>query len=241
MALFRTQGLILSTRRFSEADKMVSIFSPTYGRIEAIAKGARKSGSRLAGRIEPFNVGRFLIFRGKSIPIITQVEIEKFFPRLTSAQPELEYGLEVLHIISKVLDKEQPEEKLYQLSLAYLDYLEKEGVNKSVWLAYRLKVLAFLGYKLNFNFCFKCQQELSEGGWFDWGKGRLFDENCLESEEAHYLSQPKFFSHLLYSRFDELEETSPALIEEAKDFTEKLFSYFFHLELKEFHFFEKGV
>lgn len=233
MALFRTEGLVLSTRRFSEADKMVNIFSPTHGRLEAIAKGARKSGSRLAGRLEPFNVGRFLIFRGKSIPIITQVEVEKFFPRLTSSQPEMSYGLEALFVASKVLDKEQPEAKLYQLTLAYLDYLEKEGVNKSVWLAYRLKVLAFLGYQLNFSYCFKCRKELSNGAWFDWGKGRMFDENCLESEEAFYLSQPKFLSQLLYSRFSDLEEASSELIEEAKDFTEKLFSYFLQLELKE--------
>lgn len=238
MGLFRTRGLVLSARRFSEADKMVTIFSPTHGRLETIAKGARKSGSRLAGRLEPFNVGRFLIYKGKSIPIITQVEVEKFFPRLTSIQPELGYGWEALYIIHGVLDKEQPEEKLYHLTLAYLEYLEEKGFRHSVWLAYRLKVLAFLGYQLNFNTCFKCRKALSGSAWFDWERGRFFDEECLETEDAFYLSQTHFLSQLLYARFNELEEGSKELVEEAKEFTEKLYEYFFHLNLKEARVFE---
>ncbi len=238
MGLFRTKGLVLSTKRFSEADKIVSIFSPAHGRLEAVAKGARKSGSRLAGRLEPFNVGRFLIFKGKSIPVITQVEVEKFFPRLTSTQPELGYGLEALYIVSRVLEKEQPEEKLYDLTLAYLNFLEEKGVKLSVWLAYRLKVLAFLGYRLNFERCFKCKGKLTGSAWFDWEKGRFFDEECLENPEAFFLSQPRFLSYLLYNRFDQLEEASPKLIEEVKNFTQKLLEYFFHFDPEEARIFE---
>lgn len=48
-----TQAIVLRTIRFSEADVVLALYSPDEGRFSAIAKGARKSGSRLGGRLQP--------------------------------------------------------------------------------------------------------------------------------------------------------------------------------------------
>jgi DNA repair protein RecO (recombination protein O) len=48
-----TEAIVLRTIRFSEADVVLSVYSPTHGRLSAIAKGARRSGSKLGGRLQP--------------------------------------------------------------------------------------------------------------------------------------------------------------------------------------------
>lgn len=48
-----TDAIVLRSIRFSEADVVLSLYSPDQGRFSAIAKGARKSKSRLGGRLQP--------------------------------------------------------------------------------------------------------------------------------------------------------------------------------------------
>ncbi len=48
-----TEAVILRSIRFSEADVVLSIYSPTAGRISGIAKGARRATSKLGGRLQP--------------------------------------------------------------------------------------------------------------------------------------------------------------------------------------------
>ncbi len=53
MASIDTEAIVLRTIRFSEADVVLAFYSPDQGRFSAIAKGARKSGSKLGGRLQP--------------------------------------------------------------------------------------------------------------------------------------------------------------------------------------------
>jgi DNA repair protein RecO (recombination protein O) len=48
-----TVAIVLRTIRFSEADVVLALYSPDEGRFSAIAKGARKSGAKLGGRLQP--------------------------------------------------------------------------------------------------------------------------------------------------------------------------------------------
>jgi DNA repair protein RecO (recombination protein O) len=48
-----TEAIILRSIRFSEADVILSIYSPSAGRISGIAKGARRAKSKLGGRLQP--------------------------------------------------------------------------------------------------------------------------------------------------------------------------------------------
>lgn len=56
---------MLRTIRFSEADVVLSMYSPTLGRISAIAKGARRSRSKLGGRLQPGVWAHFGLARGR--------------------------------------------------------------------------------------------------------------------------------------------------------------------------------
>ena len=55
---YRTEAVILRSMRFSEADRILHLYTLERGRIGAIAKGARKTTSRFGARLEP------LVFAG---------------------------------------------------------------------------------------------------------------------------------------------------------------------------------
>jgi len=65
MQRFISQAIILSRTDFGEADRIITFLTPDRGKLKAIAKGVRKSRSKLAGALEVFSVSQILVLPGK--------------------------------------------------------------------------------------------------------------------------------------------------------------------------------
>jgi DNA repair protein RecO (recombination protein O) len=65
MRQFRTKGIILNRTDYGEADRIITFLTPDNGKVRAIAKGVRKSKSKLAGGIELFSVSDISFIPGK--------------------------------------------------------------------------------------------------------------------------------------------------------------------------------
>src|SRR6476620_7348085 len=61
----KTEAVVLRSIRYGEADRILHLYSAQYGRIGAIAKGARKPRSRFGGRLEPFFRLDLLLHEGR--------------------------------------------------------------------------------------------------------------------------------------------------------------------------------
>jgi DNA repair protein RecO (recombination protein O) len=72
---FRTPAIILKRRDFGEADRLLTLLTPQHGKIDAIAKGARKLNSTKTGHVELYTRADMLIHRGRDLAIISQVEM----------------------------------------------------------------------------------------------------------------------------------------------------------------------
>ena len=46
----RTEAIVLRSIRYGEADRILHLYTPHYGRVPAIAKGARRARSRFGAR-----------------------------------------------------------------------------------------------------------------------------------------------------------------------------------------------
>src|SRR3954463_525105 len=80
---FRTEGVVLRSLRFGEADRILHLYTPHRGRISAIAKGVRRTRSRFGGRREPFFRLRLVLHEGRSeILTVTSAETVDGHPRL---------------------------------------------------------------------------------------------------------------------------------------------------------------
>lgn len=234
MGLFKTRGLVLKNRRFSEADKIVIIFSPERGRLEAIAKGARRTKSKFGGRLEPFTLARFLCYQGKSWPIITQLEVEETHRFIKEDFNKLPIGFEVLQLVDKLSLPEREERELFELLLNFLKVLETQSGNyKTLLAAFEIKVLTLLGYGLRLSFCGSCKRGVSNSAWFSWERGGLICPNCLKQRDEgvvkiDYTDELKW---LLASPFTEALSGESKLGEEALSFLKDCFTYYFNIEL----------
>src|SRR5881275_3485436 len=62
----KTEGVVLRSMRYGEADRILHLYTRDRGRVGAIAKGIRRSRSRFGGRLEPFSHVALVLHEGRS-------------------------------------------------------------------------------------------------------------------------------------------------------------------------------
>lgn len=84
-ALIRDDALVLRTHKLGEADRIITLLTRHHGKVRAVAKGVRRTGSRFGARLEPFGLIDVQFYQGKSLHTVTQVvSIESFAQAITA-------------------------------------------------------------------------------------------------------------------------------------------------------------
>nr|WP_211161067.1 DNA repair protein RecO [Microcella alkalica] len=71
---YRDEAVVLRTHKLGEADRIVTMLSRQHGKIRAVAKGVRRTGSRFGSRLEPFMVADVQLYVGRSLDVVQQAE-----------------------------------------------------------------------------------------------------------------------------------------------------------------------
>lgn len=72
--LHQTDGLILSSVDFGEADRFYAVYSQNFGKISVLAKSVRLEKSKLRGHLEPYSLARISFIEGKDCLRLTDAE-----------------------------------------------------------------------------------------------------------------------------------------------------------------------
>ena len=131
--LRRTEGIVLRTIPFGEADLIVTHITPDFGLLKTFAKSPRKFKSRFGSSLEPLTHSR-ISFWGKedaSLPRLTQSDIIHSFH---SIRDTLSYFLKVSEIIELTINfipERDANKKVYLLLLNTLEAIEnqQDGIN----------------------------------------------------------------------------------------------------------------
>ena len=148
--------MVLRTYKFGEADRVVVLLSEENGKLRAVAKGVRKSGSRFGASLESFSFIRVRLHCGRGeMYTISGVEQELQFPAIRQDLNRLLKGSRMLEIIDRVTDDEIPHPGLYLLLRQALETLEA-GDSPLLLAGFCWKVLAEEGMAPDVDSCSVC-------------------------------------------------------------------------------------
>lgn len=164
----RVRALALKKTKLGETDLIVTFLAQDGSQVRAVAKGARKPGSRIGGRVEPLSVVDLLLHPGRSLYTITEVELVSAHAPLREDLDRAMAASVVADFLDKVSVEEQAEERLFGLAVATLDAMDgAEGDTLLALLtAFLLKGIAMHGYRPQFSACVACGEEASAAGRF---------------------------------------------------------------------------
>lgn len=192
MALYRTEALILRSRKYLEADSLLTLLTKKKGKISAIAKGVRKPNSRLRGGVQLFTLNDVLLNEGRNLDIVTQSQSLEAFTLLQEdykAMAMAAYWGELLDSFAVEGEVDLP---LYNLALAGFHILCL-APTKLTMRSLEIKLLAQMGYRPCLERCVYCGAELSENMSISFSS-RLGGVLCHLCTQAHGANKTAFFS-----------------------------------------------
>jgi DNA repair protein RecO (recombination protein O) len=188
----KTEGVVLRTIRYGEADRILHIYTPERGRLSAIAKGVRRARSRFGGRLEPFFRLDLVLYEGRSdLLTVTSAETVAGFPRLRENAAALDGAARACEAVARIFDDGEPNPGVYHLLTNELALLDREPARagRPNALAFRLKLLLAAGFAPHLAGCASCGEREGLVG-FSGAAGGVVCAACEASafsidEETH--------------------------------------------------------
>ena len=122
-----------------------------------MARGARRPGSRFAGRLEPFMHVRVMLHRGRELDVVTQAETVDGHQALRSDYDSFVFGQPMLELSWKSLKEGQDSSPVFRALAVSLGCLEEKAADPPLLLAaFELKLCSLLGFRPTFSRCAHC-------------------------------------------------------------------------------------
>ena len=192
---YRTKGIFLSAEEKGEADRLFTIFSADYGKIEVVGKAIRKVKSKLRGGADIFYLSEIEFIQGKNQKILTDALGEEKFKNLRREEERMEAAWKMAAALRSLAPKEEKDERIWALLQECLRELNPPSLALSPALLYYYflwKLFFFLGYQPELQSCVVCGRRLlPETFWFFPAEGGIVCWRCLEEKKKEAVAAGK--------------------------------------------------
>ncbi|TQS40778.1 DNA repair protein RecO [Cryptosporangium phraense] len=149
MPLYRDIGVVLRVQQLGEADRIITLLTRRHGRVRAVAKGVRKTKSRIGGRLEPFSHVDLQLYEGRSLDVVSQVEmLDPFGKHIMDDYARYTAASAIAETAERLTAEErEPALRLHLLTVGALRALAAgEHESPLVLDAYLLRAMSYAGW-----------------------------------------------------------------------------------------------
>ena len=160
MKTVRTKGIIIAEKIMSDFDKVVTILTPNIGKIECVAKGARRSKSLLLAGTQFLCFGDYLLYKGGDTYRMNACETIEVFYNIRIDLDKLKCASYLTKIVNDVTTENQNNYRILQLFLNTLYILANTDKDlKFVESIFRIRLLSIIGFRPIIDECVSCKQK----------------------------------------------------------------------------------
>lgn len=203
MNIIKTEGVIIRMMDYLESSRIVTCFTPDQGKISLIAKGARRSKSRIGGSLDLLQHISLVYYykETREIQTLSQAETIQSFFLMQNDLKKLSYGMAIIELINKLEFAKEPNQWLFRQTLDTLTGLEKSNLPELLFYQFIWRWLENSGFHSKFRHCLKCGQvPAGERVKFLIARGGYVCFNCWEDEKNSLVISQKSVKLLLCFR-----------------------------------------
>lgn len=184
MALYNCEAVVLRNRALGEADRIITLYTRQEGKVDAVARGARRPRSRLAGTTQPFTLGEFMLFRGRGLDSISQCQVQEGFAALRDDLMRMAHATYACELVEQLTTERDANEELFYLLTAALHLYAAGDDLPLVTRIFELRALAVTGYQPELTHCAACGEEFEPGAQvrFAVAQGGIVCPDCAAGE-----------------------------------------------------------
>ena len=158
--VYQTEGIIIKKHKFSEADRLLTIFTADYGKVRAIAKGAMRPKSKLGGNVELLTHSLLMLARGRNLDIITQAQTIDNFLSMRDSLELMSCGFYLSELVDTFTEESVEDRELFDLFLCTLRELSESRESERILRYFELRLLSNMGYRPQLYKCANCSKQL---------------------------------------------------------------------------------
>jgi len=143
---YSSEGIILSRKNYSEADRILIVLSKHFGKLSLIAKGIRKIKSKKRGHLEIFSRVKFSAVKTNGMGIITEVETINDFNKVRTNLNKISLAYYFCEVVNKITHEDGHASTVYGLLSMALGQLEQETELKKLRMKFIYDLLTNMGY-----------------------------------------------------------------------------------------------
>lgn len=180
----RTKGFIFKKEDSSEADRIFSVFSRDFGRIEIVARSIRKINSKLKGGIEIFYLSDITFVQGKHRKTLVDVMPIKKFSNIFESPEKISVAYSIVKLLNNFIKGEEQDERIFNLLHESFSKLNnyRLPLNSNYQLFHHYffwNFITILGYGPELFNCTVCRQALRPNNlFFSSSAGGIVCYNC---------------------------------------------------------------
>ncbi len=171
---------MLRSIRYAEADRVLHLYTPNRGRVGAVAKGVRRVGSRVGGRLEPLSRVQLVLHLGRGeLCTVSQADTLHAHASLRERRASLERATQACEAVLRLLDSTEANPPAYNLLCNELGLLDASAgaAGRAQALTFRLKLLLAAGFAPELASCAACG-EAEHLGAFSPSAGGVVCASC---------------------------------------------------------------
>ena len=182
---YKTDGLVLRAYRMRDADRLVTVLTPSLGKLKLTVRGARRLTSKLGGHLDVLNRTHLAIAIGHTFDVVTGAESVESFAGVKADLSRLAEALYLMELADLLLPEADPHPTAYRLLLDALRALEAGRSPASVARHTELGLLGDAGYMPELRSCVMCRREIEpEHHRFATAMGGVVCDDCPAPSSA---------------------------------------------------------
>ena len=183
--LLKTPAIILRSRKWGDADRLLTLYTLRFGKLRGVARGARKPKSRFGSALEPFVHADLNLFEKANDPVyrVTQADIRDAFWPLREDLTRMMAAGRLVNLVAALTAEGDPCPRVFETLKAGLQSLQQDPDSLLATLLFEIRLLGLTGFRPQLDPCARCGRALSGGpGRFSAVSGGLVCDPCTSRD-----------------------------------------------------------
>lgn len=183
LRVYQIEAVVIKRIKLGESDRILTLYSESSGKIKAVAKGARRTASKLGGHVEMLTRSQLLVAKGRSLDIITQAQTIDGYVPMKSDLNRLSKGLYCAELMDAFTPENIENAELFRLFCDTLRRLSDSENSATALRYFELHLLDYSGYRPQLQSCVICGNKIQPvANHFSSSQGGVICPGCATDE-----------------------------------------------------------
>lgn len=146
MRNFKTEAIIIRRRNIGEADRILTVFTKDYGKMQIKASGVRKIISRRSAHVELLNHSMLTLYKGPTSSVLTEAQTFESFSSIKNDLQRIGFAYHICELIDGLCPEGQENRALFELLKNTMQRLSTDEEIVAVVNEFEVELLSNLGY-----------------------------------------------------------------------------------------------